>query len=146
MLDQTAARFVDQHSVSFFSLSRFVAHPRRTRYGGRMLDTLGSCATSSTLICSHDDRTSHSFHWLSLDTQYNDKGKRSKHSFLASKLIQISVAQFAAVWFPENKRATAGMFVASNYGGIIAMFLMPAVATGEDNIQVTASICLIAHR
>ncbi|KAI9261396.1 major facilitator superfamily domain-containing protein [Phascolomyces articulosus] len=46
------------------------------------------------------------------------------------------MTKFAAVWFPENRRATAGMFVASNYGGIIAMFLMPAVAT--------AAICTAA--
>ncbi|KAI7854900.1 major facilitator superfamily domain-containing protein [Circinella umbellata] len=58
------------------------------------------------------------------------------------------MTKFAAVWFPENRRATAGMFVASNYGGIIAMFLMPAVATGEDKIETTiimvAAICSAA--
>ncbi|KAG2221072.1 hypothetical protein INT45_009730 [Circinella minor] len=58
------------------------------------------------------------------------------------------MTKFAAVWFPENRRATAGMFVASNYGGIIAMFLMPAVATGEDKIEMTiimvAGICTAA--
>lgn len=30
-----------------------------------------------------------------------------------------------------------GSFAASNYGGIIAMFLMPAIATGADKIEIT---------
>ncbi|CAO3619115.1 unnamed protein product [Cunninghamella blakesleeana] len=53
------------------------------------------------------------------------------------------MTKFATVWFTENKRATAGMFVASNYGGIIAMFLMPAVATGADRIEFTVILVAV---
>ncbi|CDH52251.1 hypothetical protein RO3G_13522 [Lichtheimia corymbifera JMRC:FSU:9682] len=64
---------------------------------------------------------------------------------VGSPLTLNIMTKFAAVWFPENRRATAGMFVASNYGGMIAMFLMPAVATGKDKIEMTiimvAGIC-----
>ncbi|KAI8146481.1 major facilitator superfamily domain-containing protein [Fennellomyces sp. T-0311] len=64
---------------------------------------------------------------------------------VGSPLTLNIMTKFATVWFPENRRATAGMFVASNYGGIVAMFLMPAVATGEDKIEMTiimvAAIC-----
>ncbi|KAI8577552.1 hypothetical protein K450DRAFT_301831 [Umbelopsis ramanniana AG] len=47
------------------------------------------------------------------------------------------MTMFAATWFTENRRATAGVFVASNYGGIIAYFLMPAIATGKERIGFT---------
>ncbi|ORZ20645.1 major facilitator superfamily domain-containing protein, partial [Absidia repens] len=56
---------------------------------------------------------------------------------ISSPITLNIMTKFAAVWFTEDRRATAGMFVASNYGGIIAMFLMPAVATGEDRIEFT---------
>ncbi|CEG71411.1 hypothetical protein RMATCC62417_07151 [Rhizopus microsporus] len=55
---------------------------------------------------------------------------------------------FSSLWFTENMRATASVFIASNYGGIIAMFLMPAIATGTDKIEFTvilvACICTVA--
>ncbi|KAH8552118.1 major facilitator superfamily domain-containing protein [Umbelopsis sp. PMI_123] len=47
------------------------------------------------------------------------------------------MTMFAATWFTENRRATAGVFVASNYGGIISYFLMPAIATGKERIGFT---------
>ncbi|CEP19581.1 hypothetical protein [Parasitella parasitica] len=43
---------------------------------------------------------------------------------------------FAATWFTENMRATAGMFVASNYGAILGMFLIPNLASGLDKIPM----------
>ncbi|KAG1374553.1 hypothetical protein G6F61_009228 [Rhizopus arrhizus] len=55
---------------------------------------------------------------------------------------------FSSLWFTEDRRATASVFIASNYGGIIAMFLMPAIATGADKIEITvimvAVICTAA--
>ncbi|ORE18807.1 MFS general substrate transporter [Rhizopus microsporus] len=55
---------------------------------------------------------------------------------------------FSSLWFTENMRATASVFIASNYGSIIAMFLMPAIATGTDKIEFTvilvACICTVA--
>jgi MFS family permease len=47
---------------------------------------------------------------------------------------------FSTLWFTENRRATAGMFIVSNYGTIIAMFLMPTIATGEDKIELTTIV------
>ncbi|KAI9487525.1 MAG: major facilitator superfamily domain-containing protein [Benjaminiella poitrasii] len=43
---------------------------------------------------------------------------------------------FAATWFTENKRATAGMFVASNYGAILGMFMIPNLATSIENVPM----------
>ncbi|KAI8640411.1 major facilitator superfamily domain-containing protein [Parasitella parasitica] len=67
---------------------------------------------------------------------------------LSSPISLNIMTTFAAVWFTENRRATAGMFIVSNYGAIIAMFLMPALATGKDKIELTvivvASIASIA--
>ncbi|KAI8637409.1 major facilitator superfamily domain-containing protein [Parasitella parasitica] len=47
---------------------------------------------------------------------------------------------FAATWFTENMRATAGMFVASNYGAILGMFLIPNLASGLDKIPMVVHI------
>ncbi|KAI8343743.1 major facilitator superfamily domain-containing protein [Chlamydoabsidia padenii] len=80
--------------------------------------------------------------------------KMEPHSFSLLMVGQIIAAisspitlnimtKFAAVWFTEDRRATAGMFVASNYGGIIAMFLMPAVATGEKEIEFTVILVAV---
>ncbi|KAG2182035.1 hypothetical protein INT43_006961 [Umbelopsis isabellina] len=53
------------------------------------------------------------------------------------------MTMFAATWFTESRRATAGVFVASNYGGIVAYFLMPAIATGKDKIGFTLIIVAV---
>jgi hypothetical protein len=42
-------------------------------------------------------------------------------------------------------QATFTRSIASNYGGIIAMFLMPAVATGEERIEFTVNQNACAH-
>ncbi|CEP14743.1 hypothetical protein [Parasitella parasitica] len=68
---------------------------------------------------------------------------------LSSPISLNIMTTFAAVWFTENRRATASMFIVSNYGAIIAMFLMPALATGIDKIEFTkvivvASIATVA--
>ncbi|CAO0800032.1 unnamed protein product [Mucor circinelloides] len=47
---------------------------------------------------------------------------------------------FAATWFTDNMRATAGMFVASNYGAILGMFLIPNLASGLDKIPMVVHI------
>ncbi|KAI8976000.1 major facilitator superfamily domain-containing protein [Pilobolus umbonatus] len=47
---------------------------------------------------------------------------------------------FASLWFAENRRATAGMFIVSNYGAIIALFLIPVIATGKDKIELTVTM------
>ncbi|KAI9321387.1 major facilitator superfamily domain-containing protein [Dichotomocladium elegans] len=66
-------------------------------------------------------------------------------SSIGNPLTLNIMTKFATVWFPEHRRATAGMFVASNYGGMVSMFLMPSVATGKDKIEMTiimvAGIC-----
>ncbi|KAF1806907.1 major facilitator superfamily domain-containing protein [Mucor lusitanicus] len=67
---------------------------------------------------------------------------------LSSPISLNIMTTFAVIWFTENRRATAGMFIVSNYGAIIAMFLMPAIATGKDKIELTvivvASIATVA--
>ncbi|KAI7876656.1 major facilitator superfamily domain-containing protein [Mucor mucedo] len=50
------------------------------------------------------------------------------------------MTMFSTLWFTENRRATAGMFIVSNYGAIIAMFLMPSIATGSDKIELTVIV------
>ncbi|CAO3611532.1 unnamed protein product [Mucor fragilis] len=64
---------------------------------------------------------------------------------LSSPISLNIMTTFAVIWFTENKRATAGMFIVSNYGAIIAMFLMPAIATGKDKIELTVSDCRSQH-
>ncbi|CAO0792691.1 unnamed protein product [Mucor circinelloides] len=59
---------------------------------------------------------------------------------LSSPISLNIMTTFAVVWFTENRRATAGMFIVSNYGAIIAMFLMPAIATGKDKIELTVIV------
>ncbi|KAF7722055.1 hypothetical protein EC973_003737 [Apophysomyces ossiformis] len=74
---------------------------------------------------------------------------------IASVGIPLSLnimTKVATVWFTPNLRATAGMLVAANYGGIIAMFFVPCIATGEDKIEfaliiiaVLCTITLVPH-
>ncbi|KAG2236353.1 hypothetical protein INT48_008335 [Thamnidium elegans] len=53
---------------------------------------------------------------------------------------------FAATWFTDNMRATAGMFVgtynstASNYGAILGMFMIPNLVTGLDKLPMVVHI------
>ncbi|GAA5805451.1 major facilitator superfamily domain-containing protein [Helicostylum pulchrum] len=61
-------------------------------------------------------------------------------SSFSSPLSLNITTMFATLWFTENRRATAGMFVVSNYGAIIAMFLMPQIATGADKIELTVIV------
>ncbi|KAG2173309.1 hypothetical protein INT43_004683 [Umbelopsis isabellina] len=58
----------------------------------------------------------------------------------AAPLALNIMSMFQSLWFTDNLRATAGMFVASNYGAILGMFMIPAVATGKDNIPLTLII------
>ncbi|KAI8991484.1 major facilitator superfamily domain-containing protein [Mycotypha africana] len=59
---------------------------------------------------------------------------------LSSPISLNIMTMFTVLWFTENRRATAGMFIASNYGTIIAMFLIPAIATGKDKIELTVIV------
>ncbi|GAN06656.1 cell surface receptor major facilitator superfamily transporter transporter [Mucor ambiguus] len=59
---------------------------------------------------------------------------------LSSPISLNIMTTFAVIWFTEDRRATAGMFIVSNYGAIIAMFLMPAIATGKDKIELTVTV------
>ncbi|KAI8364090.1 major facilitator superfamily domain-containing protein [Blakeslea trispora] len=56
---------------------------------------------------------------------------------LSSPISLNIMTMFSILWFTDNLRATAGMFIVSNYGAIIAMFLMPAIATGKEKIELT---------
>ncbi|KAI8051365.1 major facilitator superfamily domain-containing protein [Gilbertella persicaria] len=59
---------------------------------------------------------------------------------LSSPISLNIMTMFSMLWFTEDRRATAGMFIVSNYGAIIAMFLMPALATGKDKIELTVIV------
>ncbi|KAI7852646.1 major facilitator superfamily domain-containing protein, partial [Circinella umbellata] len=61
----------------------------------------------------------------------------------ASPLSLNIMTMFASTWFTENKRATAGMFVASNYGAILGMFMIPAITTKLEQIPKTLMIVTI---
>ncbi|OAD76428.1 hypothetical protein PHYBLDRAFT_143401 [Phycomyces blakesleeanus NRRL 1555(-)] len=58
----------------------------------------------------------------------------------AAPLTLNIMTMFASTWFTEDRRATAGMFVASNYGGILGMFLLPNLATSVDRISLVAMV------
>ncbi|KAI8360001.1 major facilitator superfamily domain-containing protein [Blakeslea trispora] len=55
---------------------------------------------------------------------------------IASPMTLNIMTMFASTWFTENLRATAGMFVASNYGAILVMFVIPTLATYVDKIPL----------
>ncbi|OBZ84502.1 Major facilitator superfamily domain-containing protein 7-a [Choanephora cucurbitarum] len=55
---------------------------------------------------------------------------------IASPMALNIMTMFASTWFTENLRATAGMFVASNYGAILVMFAIPSIATYIDKIPL----------
>ncbi|OBZ87267.1 Major facilitator superfamily domain-containing protein 7-a [Choanephora cucurbitarum] len=59
---------------------------------------------------------------------------------LSSPISLNIMTMFSILWFTDNLRATAGMFIVSNYGAIIAMFLMPALATGKEKIELTVIV------
>ncbi|KAI8994539.1 major facilitator superfamily domain-containing protein [Pilobolus umbonatus] len=58
----------------------------------------------------------------------------------AAPLALNIMTTFAATWFTDNMRATAGMFVASNYGAILGMFMMPNVVTALDKLPMAVHI------
>ncbi|KAI8373232.1 major facilitator superfamily domain-containing protein [Radiomyces spectabilis] len=58
----------------------------------------------------------------------------------AAPLALNIMTMFASIWFTENLRATAGMFVASNYGAILGMFLIPNIATEAKDVSFTTMI------
>ncbi|KAI8139805.1 major facilitator superfamily domain-containing protein [Fennellomyces sp. T-0311] len=53
------------------------------------------------------------------------------------------MTKFAATWFTERWRATAGMLVASNYGAIMSMFMVPAITTLPEQLPMTLLIITI---
>ncbi|KAI8340217.1 major facilitator superfamily domain-containing protein [Chlamydoabsidia padenii] len=59
---------------------------------------------------------------------------------IAAPLALNIMSLFASTWFTENLRATAGMFVASNYGAILVMFMVPNVTKTIHEIPLTLSI------
>ncbi|SAM08559.1 hypothetical protein [Absidia glauca] len=59
---------------------------------------------------------------------------------IAAPLALNIMSLFASIWFTENLRATAGMFVASNYGAILVMFMVPNVTKSTHDIPMTLSI------
>ncbi|KAI8071711.1 major facilitator superfamily domain-containing protein [Gongronella butleri] len=62
---------------------------------------------------------------------------------MAAPLSLNIMTKFTSTWFTENKRATAGVFVASNYGGILAMFMIPNVVTDESRLSLMSLIILL---
>ncbi|KAI8069755.1 major facilitator superfamily domain-containing protein [Gilbertella persicaria] len=66
----------------------------------------------------------------------------------ASPMALNIMTMFASTWFTENLRATAGVFVASNYGGILVMFIVPTIASDEADmskvIHLVTGVCVIA--
>ncbi|KAI8881599.1 MFS general substrate transporter [Backusella circina FSU 941] len=66
----------------------------------------------------------------------------------AAPLALNIMTAFAATWFTEDMRATAGVFVASNYGGILGMFMVPnivtSVATLPKVIHIVSGIAGVA--
>ncbi|CAO3599726.1 unnamed protein product [Absidia cylindrospora] len=59
---------------------------------------------------------------------------------IAAPLALNIMSLFASTWFTESLRATAGMFVASNYGAILVMFMVPNITKTEQDIPMTLSI------
>ncbi|KAG2192180.1 hypothetical protein INT47_001591 [Mucor saturninus] len=50
------------------------------------------------------------------------------------------MTMFTSTWFTENLRATAGMFVASNYGAILVMFVIPAITLDATYIPMVLNL------
>ncbi|CEJ02915.1 hypothetical protein CU097_010173 [Rhizopus azygosporus] len=58
----------------------------------------------------------------------------------ASPLSLNIMTMFVSTWFTEKLRATAGMLVASNYGAILVMFVIPAVTVNETYIPMVLNM------
>lgn len=61
----------------------------------------------------------------------------------AAPLALNIMTMFTSTWFTENLRATAGMFVASNYGAILVMFVIPAIAVNSTSIPMVLNIVTV---
>ncbi|KAI8140363.1 major facilitator superfamily domain-containing protein [Fennellomyces sp. T-0311] len=62
----------------------------------------------------------------------------------ASSPLSLNImTMFASTWFTESMRATAGMFVASNYGAILGMFMIPSITTKTEHISMTVFIVMM---
>ncbi|KAI9499208.1 major facilitator superfamily domain-containing protein [Zychaea mexicana] len=61
----------------------------------------------------------------------------------ASPLSLNIMTMVASTWFTESMRATAGMFVASNYGAILGMFMIPATTSQLEQIPMTLLIVTV---
>ncbi|KAI9022921.1 major facilitator superfamily domain-containing protein [Phycomyces nitens] len=53
---------------------------------------------------------------------------------IANPLTLNIMTMFASSWFTDRLRTTAGMLVASNYGAIIGMFLIPSMTVSTDQV------------
>ncbi|CEP18396.1 hypothetical protein [Parasitella parasitica] len=62
----------------------------------------------------------------------------------AAPLALNIMTMFTSTWFTENLRATAGMFVASNYGAILVMFVIPAITLDATYIPMVPQVNLVA--
>ncbi|KAG1061208.1 hypothetical protein G6F42_027739 [Rhizopus arrhizus] len=54
----------------------------------------------------------------------------------AAPLALNIMTMFTSTWFTDNLRATAGMFVASNYGAILVMFVIPSITLDATYIPM----------
>ncbi|KAL9548018.1 hypothetical protein MBANPS3_005895 [Mucor bainieri] len=61
----------------------------------------------------------------------------------AAPLALNIMTMFTSTWFTDNLRATAGMFVASNYGAILVMFVIPTITLNATYIPM---VNVIAHQ
>ncbi|KAG1600904.1 hypothetical protein G6F47_004164 [Rhizopus delemar] len=58
----------------------------------------------------------------------------------AAPLALNIMTMFSITWFTERLRATAGMFVASNYGAILVMFVIPSITLNETYIPMVLNL------
>ncbi|KAL7314032.1 hypothetical protein PS15m_007693 [Mucor circinelloides] len=58
----------------------------------------------------------------------------------AAPLALNIMTMFTSTWFTDNLRATAGMFVASNYGAIIVMFVIPSITLDAAYIPMVLNL------
>ncbi|KAL0096732.1 major facilitator superfamily domain-containing protein [Phycomyces blakesleeanus] len=67
---------------------------------------------------------------------------------IANPLALNIMTMFASSWFTDKLRTTAGMLIASNYGAIIGMFVIPSMTVSKDQVPrllyVVALISLVA--
>ncbi|KAL9544279.1 hypothetical protein PS6_008830 [Mucor atramentarius] len=58
----------------------------------------------------------------------------------AAPLALNIMTMFTSTWFTDNLRATAGMFVASNYGAILVMFVIPSITLDAAYIPMVLNL------